>query len=88
YLLFAGVGATMAATFTAVGAVLSESVATRVRGLAMGGYNTCIYGGFMASAATLGFVIQRMGYTAGFAAAGLSCAAATAGVAVLLKRGR
>jgi len=88
YLLFAGVGATMAATFTAVGAVLSESVETRVRGLAMGGYNTCIYGGFMASSATLGFVIQRMGYTAGFAVAGLSCAVATAGVAVLLKRRR
>ena len=86
YLLFAGVGATMAATFTAVGAVLSESVATRVRGLAMGGYNTCIYGGFMASAATLGFVIQRMGYAAGFAVAGLSCAVATAGVAGLLSR--
>ncbi len=78
----------MAATFTAVGAVLSESVDTRVRGLAMGGYNTCIYGGFMVSAATLGFVIQRMGYTAGFAVAGLSCAVATAGVAALLKRRR
>jgi len=38
----------------------------------------------MASAATLGFVIQRMGYTAGFAVAGLSCAVATAGVAWLL----
>jgi hypothetical protein len=40
----------------------------------------------MVSAATLGFVIQRMGYTAGFAVAGLSCAAATAGVAGLLSR--
>jgi len=45
YLLFAGVGATMAATFTAVGAVLSESVA-RASGIGDGGYNTCIYGGF------------------------------------------
>jgi len=88
YVLFAGVGATMAATFTAVGAVLSESVVTRVRGLAMGGYNTCIYGGFMASAATLGFVIQRMGYAAGFAVAGLSCVVATAGVVGLLPRKR
>ncbi|MEK6695757.1 MAG: MFS transporter, partial [Candidatus Deferrimicrobiota bacterium] len=88
YLLFAGVGATMAATFTAVGAVLSESVPTRVRGLAMGGYNTCIYGGFMVSAATLGFVIQRMGYTAGFASAGIACALSTAAVAALLKRRR
>jgi hypothetical protein len=52
----------------------------------MGGYNTCIYGGFMVSAATLGFVIQRMGYAAGFAVAGLSCTAATAGVAGLLSR--
>jgi len=86
YLLFAGVGTTSAAMFTAVGAVLSESVATRVRGLAMGGYTMCIYGGFMASAATLGFVIQRMGYTAGFAVAGLSCVVATAGVVGLLPR--
>ena len=84
YLLFAGAGASMAATFTAIGAVLSESVAMRVRGLAMGGYNTCIYGGFMVSAATLGFVIQRWGYTAGFAAAGLSCVVATAAVYGLL----
>ncbi|HEY5577382.1 MAG TPA: MFS transporter [Deferrimonas sp.] len=84
YLLFAGVGASMAATFTAIGAVLSESVAMRVRGLAMGGYNTCIYGGFMVSAATLGFVIQRSGYAAGFAVAGLSCVVATAAVGGLL----
>ncbi len=88
YLLFTCVGATMAATFTAIGAVLSESVSMRVRGLAMGGYNTCIYGGFMVSAATLGIVIQRMGYTAGFATAGLSCVVATAGVAGLLSSTR
>lgn len=90
YILFAGIGSAMGATFTAIGAVLSESVDTRVRGLAMGGYNTCIYGGFMVSAATLGVVIQRSGYAAGFAAAGLSCAAATAGAARFLmpSRGR
>ncbi len=67
----------MAATFTAVGALLSESVDTTVRGLAMGGYNTCIYGGFAVSAATLGTVIHRYGYPAGFAVAGGLCAAAT-----------
>ncbi|RJP18785.1 MAG: MFS transporter [Deltaproteobacteria bacterium] len=88
YLIFCGVGATMAATFTAIGAVLSESVETRVRGLAMGGYNTCIYGGFMVSAATLGFVIQRFGYAAGFASAGIACAVSTAAVARLLRRKR
>jgi len=84
YLIFAGVGGAMAATFTAIGAVLSESVAARVRGLAMGGYNTCIYGGFMVSAATLGIVIQRSGYAAGFGFAGLTCVASTAVAAVLL----
>jgi MFS transporter, DHA1 family, multidrug resistance protein len=76
YLLFAAVGAATAATFTAVGAVISEAVPTRIRGLAMGGYNTCIYGGFAASAATLGTVIERYGFPAGFAAAGAVCAAA------------
>jgi DHA1 family multidrug resistance protein-like MFS transporter len=85
YLVFACAGAAMAATFTAVGAVLSESVETRVRGLAMGGYNTCIYGGFMASAATLGVVIQHGGYAAGFASAGLACTLSTLGVARLLR---
>jgi len=88
YLLFAGVGASMAATFTAIGAVLSESVATRVRGLAMGGYNTCIYGGFMASAASLGVVIERWGYAAGFGAAGVACVLSTAAAARLLSRAR
>jgi MFS family permease len=84
YLLFAGIGGAMAATFTAIGAVLSESVATRVRGLAMGGYNTCIYGGFMVSAATLGVVIERWGYAAGFGVAGAACVLATAAAAALL----
>jgi len=88
YLIFACAGGAMAATFTAIGAVLSESVATRVRGLAMGGYNTCIYGGFTVSAATLGVVIQRWGYTAGFAFAGLACAASTLVAAGLLSRAR
>jgi len=86
FLVFAAAGAAMAATFTAIGAVLSQSVDTRVRGLAMGGYNTCIYGGFMASAATLGIVIEHAGYAAGFAAAGLACTASTAAVAWLLRR--
>ncbi|MBE0569115.1 MAG: hypothetical protein IH576_00575 [Deltaproteobacteria bacterium] len=44
----------------------------------MGGYNTCIYGGFMASAASTGFVMNYFGYAAGFASAGLVCALSTA----------
>ncbi len=77
YVVFLIAGGSMAATFTAVGALLSESVDTRVRGLAMGGYNTCIYSGFAVSAATLGSVIDRFGFPAGFAAAGGLCAVAT-----------
>jgi MFS family permease len=77
YVLFVAVGGSMAATFTAIGALLSESVPTRIRGLAMGGYNTCIYGGFAVSAASLGAVIARSGFSAGFAVAGGLCAAAT-----------
>lgn len=82
YLLFVAIGGSMAATFTAIGAVLSESVPTRIRGLAMGGYNTCIYGGFAVSAATLGAVITWTGFAAGFAVAGGLCAAATLVLAV------
>ncbi len=90
YLLFLLAGGSMAATFTAVGALLSESVDTRVRGLAMGGYNTCIYSGFAVSAATLGTVIHRLGYSAGFAAAGGLCAVAALAFPLILgssKRG-
>jgi MFS family permease len=74
YAIFAAAGAAMAATFTAIGAVLSEAVPTPIRGLAMGGYNTCIYGGFAVSAATLGTVIERSGFPAGFGLAGALCA--------------
>jgi MFS family permease len=87
YVLFIAVGGSMAATFTAIGAMLSESVPTRVRGLAMGGYNTCIYGGFAVSAATLGAVISRFGFPAGFAVAGGLCAAATLALPFLFPSG-
>ena len=86
YSLFVAVGGSMAAAFTAIGALLSESVPTRIRGLAMGGYNTCIYGGFTVSAATLGAVISRFGFPAGFAVAGGLCAAATLALAFFFPR--
>jgi len=86
YALFVAAGGGMAATFTAIGALLSESVPTRIRGLAMGGYNTCIYGGFTVSAATLGAVISRTGFPAGFAIAGGLCAAATLVLSFLFPR--
>lgn len=86
YVLFLLAGGSMAATFTAVGALLSESVDTRVRGLAMGGYNTCIYSGFAVSAATLGTVIHRYGFGAGFAVAGGLCAVATLAFPLIFTR--
>ena len=52
----------------------------------MGGYNTCIYGGFALSSATLGLVISAFGYRAGFAVAGGCCAAATLAFAFLFPR--
>ncbi len=76
YALFAAIGGTMAAAFIGIGALLAESVPTRTRGLAMGGYNSAIYGGFALSAATLGAVIDRFGFRAGYAAAGSVCALA------------
>jgi MFS family permease len=86
YAIFLVVGGSMATTFTAIGALLSESVPTRIRGLAMGGYNTCIYGGFAVSAATLGAVISRSSFPAGFALAGGLCAAATLALVFLFPR--
>lgn len=62
------------APFTSVGAVLSGSVETRVRGLAMGGYNTCIYGGMALPAATLGRAIEFAGCPVAFGLAGGVCA--------------
>ena len=86
YVIFLAVGGSMATTFTALGALLSESVPTRIRGLAMGGYNTCIYGGFAASAASLGAVISRTSFSTGFAFAGGLCAAATLALIFLFPR--
>lgn len=74
YILFLGIGGAMASVFTAIGAVLSGAVPGRVRGLAMGIYNACIYGGFAVSSASLGPVISRFGFSAGFAVAGGLCA--------------
>ena len=40
-------GVSMAVAFTSIGALIAEVVEPRHRGLAMGGYNTCIYLGLM-----------------------------------------
>ncbi len=67
FLLFSlTLGASMALAFTSVGALIAEAVPQDQRGLAMGGYNTCIYFGMMLSSAFMGAVIRSIGFANGF----------------------
>ncbi len=59
-------GVSMAIAFTSIGALIAETVAPRFRGLAMGGYNTCIYFGLMAGSIGLGPLIEAVGFSRGF----------------------
>ncbi|MBC7358642.1 MAG: MFS transporter [Desulfacinum sp.] len=59
-------GAGLALAFTSIGALIAVVVPAHSRGLAMGGYNTCIYFGIMLASATMGLVIERSGYLAAF----------------------
>ena len=52
--------------FTSVGALIAEVVPLESRGLAMGGYNTCIYIGMMLSSALMGGIIGAIGFGGGF----------------------
>jgi MFS family permease len=63
-------GAGMALTFTAIGALIAELVPAVQRGLAMGMYNSCIYLGMMSGSTAMGLALKQIGYPAGFAAAG------------------
>jgi MFS family permease len=65
-LVSAALGVGMGVAFTAIGALISEAVPARMRGFAMGGYNSCIYFGMMASSATMGVVIEQIGFAGGF----------------------
>ena len=64
-------GVSMALAFTPVGALVAEAVPPESRGLALGGYNTCIYLGMMLSSALMGSVIARIGFANGFLLTGL-----------------
>lgn len=67
FLLFAVVlGGGLALAFTSVGALIAVAVPPHSRGLAMGGYNTCIYFGIMLASATMGTVIEKTSYRAAF----------------------
>lgn len=79
-------GASMGLAFTAIGALIAEVVPPGARGLAMGGYNTCIYLGMMASSALMGGVIKRIGFPGSYLLTGVFLVLAAA-VFYLLIRG-
>ena len=66
-----GLGVSMAVAFTSIGALIAETVEPRIRGLAMGGYNTCIYFGLMSGSIGLGPLIETVGFARGFLFTGL-----------------
>jgi DHA1 family multidrug resistance protein-like MFS transporter len=78
-------GLGMSLGFTPVGALIAEVVPSTDRGLAMGGYNTCIYLGMMFSSALMGMVINRLGYAVSYAVAGLIVALSTVGFYFLIR---
>ena len=70
-------GVSMGVAFTALAALIADIVPHELRGMAMGGYNSCIYLGMMASAASMGMLIARYGFKSGFLAAGAATLALT-----------
>jgi DHA1 family multidrug resistance protein-like MFS transporter len=78
-------GLAMGLGFTPVGALIAEVVPARDRGLAMGGYNTCIYLGMMLSSAMMGAVIGWLGYALSYALMGLIVALSTLGFYLLIR---
>ncbi|RLB80760.1 MAG: MFS transporter [Deltaproteobacteria bacterium] len=67
FMMFAiALGVSMGLAFTSVGALIAETVDSESRGVAMGGYNTCIYFGMMLNSALMGTIIQRIGFEYGF----------------------
>ncbi len=79
-------GCSMGLAFTSVGALIAEVVPAGSRGVAMGGYNTCIYFGMMLSSAFMGGVIQTIGFTNGFYITALLNVAAIGLFAFLFRR--
>jgi MFS family permease len=81
----AALGLAMSLGFTPVGALIAEVVPATDRGLAMGGYNTCIYLGMMVSSALMGLVIGWLGYPLSYALMGLIVALSTGGFYLLIR---
>jgi MFS family permease len=78
-LLSMALGVSMGLAFTPLGALISETVPPESRGLAMGGYNTCIYLGMMLSSAFMGGIIQQAGFPVTFLVSGLLTVAVAGG---------
>ena len=86
FLLAAAVlGLAMSLGFTPVGALIAEVVPPASRGVAMGGYNTCLYIGMMLGSATLGVFIGWLGYAISYALVGLVVALSTGGFYLLIR---
>jgi len=86
FLMAAGVlGLAMGLGFSPVGALIAEVVPHNARGLAMGGYNTCIYLGMMLSSATMGALVEAWGFVGGYILAGVAVALAALGFYFLIR---
>ncbi len=79
-------GFSMGLAFTSVGALIAEVVPLESRGVAMGGYNTCIYFGMMLSSAGMGGIIHIIGFANGFYLTALLNAASIGLFVLLFKR--
>lgn len=82
----AAMGVSMALAFTSVGALTAEATPPVLRGLAMGGYNACVFFGMMLNAALMGRVAQARGFSVSFAVTAAVIVATTVGFLVLTKR--
>lgn len=81
-------GAGMGISFVALSSLIVIVLPARQRGLGMGLYNSCIYLGMMLSSASMGVVIHRLGYAAGFAVAGAATVITAALFAALYRSAR
>ena len=59
-------GFSMGIAFTVICALIADAVPNRMRGLAMGCYNTSVYLGMMLCSLGMGIVIREHGFQAGF----------------------
>jgi predicted MFS family arabinose efflux permease len=80
-------GCGMALAFTSLGALIAGSVPASAYGIAMGGYNMCIYFGITLGAAVMGVMIERLGCRQGFVGCALAVIIATALFWYLLRGG-